>query len=222
MHGHVHLSCSPSPFPLLPSHNFSTQFIQLWQRRRGLKNTLIPPLAETEQRTDTFSAHKEGGQVSTTLMRHPRTHPAIPNPSESQAAMLLLPQADCSAVPPPAPHPQRGSYTKPLCFLPQNPTVLASPAGASPESWDVNTAQQSTRRGRAPPGAPGQGRGGGRGGGSVHAAGAKLNMDPYFCPNVLFSFCFNHLSPKTSSDEALLRQVAGKRQLRYQPSPVPV
>lgn len=67
-----------------------------------------------------------------------------------------------------------------------------------------------------------EGRRQGRGRGSVHTAGAKLNVDPYFYLNVLFSFCFNHLSPKPSSDETLLHQVAGKWQLKYQPSPVPV
>lgn len=109
--------------PSSPS-NFSTQFIHLWQRATGLKNTLIPPLAETEQRTGTFSVHKKGFLVSTTLIRHWRTHPAIPNPSESQAATLRhRPTATRSAaqlyLPPPF-TPKRLLHQNPLLSPPKS------------------------------------------------------------------------------------------------------
>lgn len=58
----------PRFFPSFPI-NISTLFIQLWQRGTGLKNMLILPLAEAEQRTDPFSVHN-GCEVSTTLSRH--------------------------------------------------------------------------------------------------------------------------------------------------------
>lgn len=116
--------------PSSPS-NFSTHFIHLWQRATGLKNTLIPPFVETEQQTDTFSVHEKGFQVSTTLIRPRRTHPAIPNPSESQAATLLL-TVSCtapshsdtvsnSAVPPPSLHPKEAPTPKPSAFSPKIP-----------------------------------------------------------------------------------------------------
>lgn len=202
----LHAQTCPSVLLTLCFSPPSPVIFQPWQRGTGLKNTLIPSLAETEQRTDIFSAHKKGCQVSTTLIRHRRTHPAIPNPSENQAATVRLPSS-CTALSHSdavsLPSPQRGSYTKTLCFLPADPTVLVSPACASAESRDGNAAQQSTGRGWArPPGANppslGQGRGGGRGGGSAHAAGAKLNTDPYFCPNVSSLFVLTRKHPKTT------------------------
>lgn len=134
-----------------------------------------------------FLCRQRGCQVSTTLIRHRRTHSAIPNPSESQAAMLLLPSSR-TALSLPFP-PKRLLHQNPLLSPQKSHTVgisswcLTGELGCegSPAKHPQGMGSSSSCR----PSIPGarQGRG--------LCSGGKAQHGPVFLSKCLFSFCFN-------------------------------